>query len=302
MKKFTVILILASMVGALAFSAGCAKEGKSVVIASKPMTEQYILVEILTFLIEDNTDIAVEQKMGIGGGTANIHPAMLSGEIDMYPEYTGTGWLFVLKKDLINDPQALYEATKEAYDQEYDITWSGLYGFNDTFGIAMKKDLAAELGIETYSDLAAVSPGLTLGAEYDFYEREDGYPGLESVYGFDFGKKTELDIGLKYQSITSDEVDVINVFSTDGRLEEAGLVVLKDDKNFFPSYYCATLVRNDTLARYPELAGVLAMMDGMISDGEMTYMNYLVEIENQDPKIVARDFLIEKGLYEEESD
>jgi len=263
------------------------------------MTEQYILVEMLTYLIEDNTDIMVEQKMGIGGGTSNIHPAMIDGEIDIYPEYTGTGWLFVLKQELINDPDALYMATKDAYAAEYEIMWSELYGFNDTYGIAMKKELAEQLGVETYSDLAAVSADLNLGAEYDFYEREDGYPGLESTYGFEFGEKTELDIGLKYQSITSDEVDVINVFSTDGRLKEANLVVLKDDKNFFPSYYCATLIRQDTLKEYPELEKVLAMMDNQISDDDMTYLNYLVEIENQDPKAVAKNFLIEKGLYEQ---
>jgi osmoprotectant transport system substrate-binding protein len=298
MKKTAIIFTIASMIGILVFSAGCTKEEKKIIIASKPMTEQYIIVEMLTYLIEVNTDITVEQKMGIGGGTSNIHPAMLSGEIDIYPEYTGTGWLFVLKKDLIADPQELYQATKEAYFEEFAITWSGLYGFNDTFGLAMKKELAIELDVETYSDLATLSPNLTFGAEYDFYEREDGYPGLVSTYGFDFGKKTELDIGLKYQAISSDEVDVINVFSTDGRLEEAGLVVLTDDKNFFPSYYCATLIRNDTLDKYPELKDVLSLMDDLISDEEMTYMNYLVEIENKDPKLVAKNFLIEKGLYE----
>jgi len=298
MKRIISKVLIVVLVLTLAIMSGCSAKEKKVVIASKPMTEQYILVEMLTYLIEANTDITVEQKMGIGGGTSNIHPAMISGEVDIYPEYTGTGWLFVLKQDLINDPDALYKATKEAYDSEYDITWSNLYGFNDTYGLAMKKEKAEALGIKTYSDLAALSADLNLGAEYDFYEREDGYPGLAETYGFDFGEKTELDIGLKYQSISSDEVDVINVFSTDGRLKEANLVVLEDDKNFFPSYYCATLIRNDTLKKYPELADVLAMMDDAISDEEMTYLNYLVEIENEDPKQVALDFLIEKGLYE----
>ncbi|MEX1307802.1 MAG: glycine betaine ABC transporter substrate-binding protein [Eubacteriales bacterium] len=298
MKRIISKILIVVLVLTLAIMSGCGAKEKKVVIASKPMTEQYILVEMLTYLIEANTDITVEQKMGIGGGTSNIHPAMISGEVDIYPEYTGTGWLFVLKQDLINDPDALYQATKEAYDTEYDITWSNLYGFNDTYGLAMKKDKAEALGIKTYSDLAAASADLNLGAEYDFYERGDGYPGLVETYGFDFGEKTELDIGLKYQSISSDEVDVINVFSTDGRLKEANLVVLQDDKNFFPSYYCATLIRNETLKEYPELADVLAMLDGAISDEEMTYLNYLVEIENKDPKQVALDFLIEKGLYE----
>lgn len=293
MKK-TIVAVCLVMISVL--MVGCGQDEKKVVIASKPMTEQYIIVEMLTYLIETNTDITVEQKLGIGGGTANIHPAMMNGEIDIYPEYTGTGWLAVLEEDLINDPNELYEAVKEKYEVEYGILWSGLYGFNDTYGIAVKEDLANELGLNTYSDLAAVSNKLNLGAEYDFYEREDGYPGLEASYGFNFSKKTELDIGLKYEAMGQDQVDVINIFSTDGRLKEYGLKVLEDDKNYFPSYYCATLIRFEILKEYPEIEGILAMLDGQISNDEMTEMNYLVEIENKDPKKVALDFLEEKGL------
>lgn len=289
MLVFVVLLILG----------GCAEqEEKKIVIASKPMSEQYILVEMLTYLIEENTDIVVEQKMGIGGGTSNIHPGMISGDIDIYPEYTGTGWLFVLKKDLITDPDELYNAVKTEYESEYGIVWLGLYGFNNTFGLAMKSDLANQYNVTTYSDLASISNELSLGAEYDFYERDDGYPGLESAYGFDFNEKTELDIGLKYQAIGADEVDVINVFSTDGRLKEFDLKVLEDDQNFFPSYYAATLIRKETLEMYPELEEVLMMLDNQISNQEMTDMNYLVEIENKDPKVVALDFLKSKGLAE----
>ncbi len=296
MKKIIIATILAFIFVFAFVLFGCSPKEKKVVVASKPFAESYILAEMLTYLIENNTDIVVELKLGIGGGHANIHPAMLKGEIDIYPEYTGTGWNEVLKKELIADPTELYEAVKAAYLKEYDIVWSGLYGFNDTYGIALKKELAERLNVTTYSDLAAVSAGLNLGAEYDFYEREDGYQGLEALYGFEFSEKTELDIGLKYEAIISDQVDVINVFSTDGRLKQAGLVVLKDDKNFFPSYYAATLVRAETLREYPELEDVFAMLDGKISDEEMTYMNYLVEVENKDAKQVAIDFLTEKGL------
>jgi len=293
LKKTSLLVLICIILLAIA---GCAQEQETVVIASKPMTEQYILGEMLTQLIEADTDLEVEQKMGIGGGTSNIHPGMVNGEIDIYPEYTGTGWLFVLKEDLINDPQALYEAVKARYQEDFDIIWSELYGFNDTFGIAVKQELADELDLATYSDLAQASPELRFGAEYDFYEREDGYPGLVDVYGFSFPDRVELDIGLKYEAIGSDQVDAINIFSTDGRLKEYGLKVLEDDKNFFPSYYAATLIRQETLEAHPELEDVLAKMDGLISNEEMTQMNYLVEIENQDPKQVAADFLASKGL------
>jgi len=277
---------------------GCEKEEQSVVIASKPMTEQYIIVEMLTMLIEDRTDIVVEQKMGIGGGTQNIHPAMLDGEIDIYPEYTGTGWMQVLKQDFINDPMTLYAEVKDEYKEEFKVLWSELYGFNDTYGLALKIDLANDLGIKTYSDLAKLGKDLRFGAEYDFFEREDGYKGLQSTYGMDFDNTVELDIGLKYQAIGEDEVDVINIFSTDGRLKEFNLLVLEDDLNYFPSYFCATLIRQETLDKYPELESVIALLDDQISNDEMTNMNYLVEIKKQDPKKVAADFLKEKGLLD----
>jgi glycine betaine/choline ABC-type transport system substrate-binding protein len=251
---------------------------------------------MLTQLVEANTDIKVEQKLGIGGGTSNIQPAMEKGEIDIYPEYTGTGWLFVLKKDLINDPNKLYEEVKKEYESKYKIKWLGLYGFNDTYAIAMKRDAAEKLNINTYSDLASKGSSLKFGGEYDFYEREDGYRGLEKTYGFTFKGKTELDIGLKYDAIKSNNVDVINAFSTDAMLKEYDLKVLYDDKNFFPSYYATTLVREETLKKYPELENVLNKLEGKISNDEMIQMNYEVEKEKKDPKDVANEFLKSKGL------
>ena len=291
-KKSIIICMLASIF----MLVGCTSDNKKIVIAGKPMTEQYIIVEMLSQLIEEKTDITVEQKPGIGGGTSNIHPAMEKGEIDIYPEYTGTGLLFVLKEELINDPNELYEAVKKGYEDNYNIKWTGLYGFNNTFGLAVKKEVAEKYNIKTYSDLAKYNEELAFGAEYDFYEREDGYLGLETTYGFDFKEKKELDIGLKYEAIASDEVDVINVFSTDGRLKAEGLIVLEDDKNFFPSYFAATLVRNETLNKYPELEEVLELLTDNISNDEIIEMNYLVEIEKQDPKDVANEFLKKKGL------
>lgn len=292
-KKLMITLALLILVTSIA---GCSNQKKELTIASKPMTEQYILAEIVTQIIERDTDIEVIQKLGIGGGTSNIHPGMISGEIDLYPEYKGTGWLFVLKEELIRDPQELYNAVKQGYDEEYGIYWSGLYGFNDTYGLAVKRDLAEKYGLETYADLAKVSQDLRFGAEYDFYEREDGYPGLKDTYGFDFKDMVELDIGLKYVAISTDNVDVINVFSTDAMLKKENLVVLKDNENFFPSYFAATLVRNEILIKYPELQEVIEKLTNQISDDEMIEMNYLVEVENKDPKVVAAEFIAKKGL------
>ncbi len=295
-KRSMGLLILTLLVGISLMLSSCQDEA-DIVLASKPMTEQYIIAEMLIMLIEDRTDLTVDHRQGIGGGTANIHPGMVSGEIDMYPEYTGTGWMIVLKEDFIGDPDLLYQSVKAGYEETYDIAWLDLYGFNNTFGLAVPEALANELGLETYSDLLDHDQDLVFGSNSDFFGREDGYPGLQTTYGLDFGETLEFgDIGLKYLAIGNDEVDVINVFSTDGRLEEFNLVVLEDDLNFFPSYYATTLVRNEILETYPELEAVLNLLAGQISNEDMIRMNYLVEIEKADPKQVALDFLEAKGL------
>lgn len=296
MKKTLGILITITILTSLIACRAQSTDANTIVLASKPMTEQFIMAEMLIALIEQETDLKVEHKEGIGGGTSNIHPAMKAGEIDLYPEYTGTAWMFVLEQKLVHDPAELYEAVKAGYEDSFEFTWSGMYGFNDTYGLAMKRELAEELGIVNYSDLAKISFELKFGAEHDFFEREDGMPGIVGTYGFDFKKELGMDIGLKYQAIGTGEVDVINIFSTDGRLKEFDLVVLEDNKNFFPSYHCATVIRQETLENYPELEGVLELMTGLINSDEMTEMNYLVEIQKKDAKEVALSFLIKKGL------
>lgn len=292
-------ILLVLLVAATVIS-GCGNDGaaeeKRVVLASKPMPEQYILAEILTLLIEAETDIQVEQVLGIGGGTSNIHPGMLNGEIDLYPEYTGTGWLFVLKEELIRDPDALYQAVKERYAEEYGIHWSGLYGFNNTYSIALTEEAAARTGVTTLTELGPISRDLTFATNADFFEREDGYPGLQEFYDLDFGRLSEIDIGLRYEVLDSGNVDAIAVFSTDGRLQDAEVVLMEDDKNFFPFYDAATLVRQETLDRYPELEEVLEKLTGQISNEAMIEMNYAVEVENRDPREVAEEFMREKGL------
>lgn len=292
-RTIAIILLTALM---MTFVACTPQSQKTVVVASKPHAEQYILAEMISLLIETHTDITVEKKIGIGGGTANIHPAMMNGEIDIYPEYTGTGLLFVLKDDLIVDPGELYDSVKSRYMEEYNLQWMGLYGFNNTYALTVKGPTAEKYNLETYEDLALASKDLVFGAEYDFFEREDGYEALKNTYGFEFKDTTEMDIGLKYEALESDQVDVINAFSTDGLIKQYGLKVLKDSKNFFPSYQAATIIRKETLDKYPELEGVLEKLTGQISDEEMIDMNYQVEKENKDPKDVAEKFLKDKGL------
>lgn len=289
------LVFMLSIILCIAIS-GCSNKNDTIKIATKPMTEQFILGEMLKLLIEENTDLKVEITKGIGGGTSNIHPAILKGDFDLYPEYTGTGWSFVLKEEGIPDDETLYNDLQSKYNSKYDLSWIGLYGFNNTYGLVIRKDLSEQYNIKTYSDLAKYSKDFTFGAEYDFYEREDGFDALCKEYGMKFKKSVDLDIGLKYDAINSKQIDIMNVFTTDGQLSNSNVVLLDDDKGFYQTYYCGTIVRNDTLKKYPELKDVLMKMNNILTEGEMAELNYKVETEKEDEVKVAKDFLKDKGL------
>lgn len=301
-KNTTVILILSLV---LLFAAGyflysnfqaSNKENNIIKIATKPMTEQFILGEMLNILIEEKTDLEVELTKGIGGGTANIMPAMESGEFDLYPEYTGTGWLYVLKKTDIPSDEILLQEMKALYGENYNMSWVGMYGFNNTYGLCVQNTIATEKNINTYSDLAKISPELVFGAEYDFFEREDGYKALVDAYGFGFKDTVDLDIGLKYEALRGKQIDAMNIFTTDGQLAISDVKVLEDDLGLYENYYCGTVVRNEVLENHPELEEVLLLMEGLISDSEMQDMNYKVESGQGDEATVAREYLVSKGL------
>ena len=273
------------------------KKDKTINIATKPMTEGYILGQMLTELIEQDTDLKVNMTTGVGGGTSNIHPAMLKGEFDLYPEYTGTSWEAVLKKEGSYDESKFDELQKE-YKEKYNLEYVNLYGFNNTYGLAVNKDIAEKYNLKTYSDLAKVSNNLIFGAEYDFFEREDGYKELQKVYNVDFKKKIDMDIGLKYQAMKDKKIDVMVIFTTDGQLAISDVVVLEDDKKMYPSYRAGTVVRSEILSKYPELKAVLEKLNNILDDKTMADLNYQVESEGKKPEDVAREYLQEKGLLE----
>ena len=273
------------------------KKDKTINIATKPMTEGYILGQMLTELIEQDTDLKVNITNGVGGGTSNIHPAIVKGEFDLYPEYTGTSWEAVLKKEASYDESKFDELQKE-YKEKYNLEYVNLYGFNNTYGLAVNKDIAEKYNLKTYSDLAAVSNNLIFGAEYDFFEREDGYKELQKVYNMDFKKKIDMDIGLKYQAMKDKKIDVMVIFTTDGQLAISDVVVLEDDKKMYPSYRAGTVVRSEILSEYPELKPVLEKLNNILDDKTMADLNYQVESEGKKPEDVAREYLQEKGLLE----
>ena len=295
MKKNMKNGLLALFIGLVLLS-GCESKKDTIHIATKPMSEQFILGEMLALLIEENSDLHVKITKGVGGGTSNIHPAMVKGDFDLYPEYTGTGWLVILKKDTLLPPDQLFSELQKEYSREYGLKWVAPYGFNNAYSLAVSNDMAKKYNLKTFSDLALYPDLFTFGAEYDFYEINDGYADLCAYYNLKFKKNLDMDIGLKYEAMKSGKIDVINIFTTDGQLSHANLTVLKDDKHFFPSYYCATIVREETLKEHPELERILEKMNGILTDQEMADMNYKVDVEHRTEREVAVEFLKKKGL------
>ncbi len=291
------MLIFAMVLG------GCSEksDNKTIRIATKPMVEQYILGEMLGILIED-AGYDVEITKGIGGGTSNIQPAMEKGEFDLYPEYTSSGWVLVLghKADGIDD-EIMLEQIREEYSELYDMSWIGMYGFNNTYTVAVRGDIAEAYELENTSDLSAIAPELNFGSNPDYIEREDGFPVLCETYDLEFKSIADVDIGLKYKALTNGDIDVTTAFTTDAQLAnpDVSIVTLEDDKHLQVNYFCSTVVRNEVLEMYPDLESVLMKMDGICNEMEMAQMNYLVEVEGQDENKVAREFLIEKGVLEE---
>ena len=295
MKKNMKNGLLALFIGLVLLS-GCESKKDTIHIATKPMSEQFILGEMLALLIEENSDLHVKITKGVGGGTSNIHPAMVKGDFDLYPEYTGTGWLVILKKDTLLPPDQLFSELQKEYSREYGLKWVAPYGFNNAYSLAVSNEMAKKYNLKTFSDLALYPDLFTFGAEYDFYEINDGYADLCAYYNLKFKKNLDMDIGLKYEAMKSGKIDVINIFTTDGQLSHANLTVLKDDKHFFPSYYCATIVREETLKEQQELERILEKMKGIMTDQEMADMNYKVDVEHRTEREVAVEFLKKKGL------
>lgn len=196
-------------------------------IASKPMTEQYVITEMLRELIEDRTDLSVELTQGVGGGTSNIMPAMESGEFDLYPEYTSTGWNLVLGEEGVYS-EDLFGELAAAYEDDLGMTWRGMHGFSDQYGLVVCREVAEKYDLRTYSDLARVAGELTLGAEYDFYERPDGYDALCAAYGMSFGDTMDMDIGVKYQALAASP-DILLMDEPFGAVDEITRGQLQDE-------------------------------------------------------------------------
>ena len=268
---------------------------KPIVIGSKPFTEGVLLSELAAQLIEGNTQLKVERKFNLGG-TIVAFNALKNGDLDLYPEYTGTGLMAILKQPAVSDADKAYGIVQKEFNNQFKIKWLKPLGFNNTYAMAVPEELASQNNLKSTSDLAKIVDKLIFGAEQDFFGRADGYDGFTQAYGFKFKNVKQMEIGLKYKAIANKEVNVINAFSTDGLLITHKLRVLADDKKFFPPYYGAFLVRMSTLEKQPQLEAVLDKLAGKITDSEMQKLNYEVDQEKKDPAAVVKAFLKAKGL------
>ncbi len=283
------ILLLA---GCAAFGwAGCGGREDVVVVGAKNFTEQTVLGELMAQAIEARTDLEVERRFDLGG-TFVCFSALKRGDIDLYPEYTGTGLTAILKSPVLADADSVYDRVSSAFLEEFDQVWLQPFGMNNTYTLTMREADAESLGVASISDLKAHEESLRCGFTGEFMARPDGWAGLKRRYGLDLSRPPrELDAGLMYAALAEGEVDLICGFATDGRIPAFGLRVLEDDRGYFPPYYAAPLVRAPILEKHPELRSALQVLAGALDDSTMAALNFAVDQGGQPARKVAEDFL-----------
>jgi osmoprotectant transport system substrate-binding protein len=287
-------LLLAACV--LTISACSSSHSDRVVVGSKNFTESLILGEIMAQQIESHTHLKVERRFYLAG-TYICHQGMLSGRIDVYPEYTGTALTGILKEKPEGEPRQVYERVKSEYENRFGLTLGPAFGFNNTFAMEIRGEDARRVNLKTLSQAAAYAPQWRAGFGYEFMERPDGYRGLAAVYGLHFaGQPRVMDLGLLGRALRDHQIDIAAGNATDGLIPTLDLFVLEDDRHYFPPYEAVPVIRGETLKQHPEAAVALAQLGGKISDHEMRQLNYAVDGQRRDVKDVAREFLQQKGL------
>lgn len=286
-----------SMLVLLLTAASCGPPRESrIVIGSKNFTEQAILGEIFAQRLEAKTNLHVERRFYLAGSFI-CHQAMLSGRIDIYPEYTGTALTAILKQNPEGTRQAVYDRVKSEYARRFAFALGPPLGFDDTFAIVIRGEDARVLRLETLSQAAAYTPRWRPGFGYEFMERPDGYKGLVAAYGLKFAAAPRImDLGLLTRALKEKQVDLIAGNTTDGLIPALDLAALKDDRSYFPPYEAVAIMRQQTIARHPEVAKALDDLAGKISDQEMQQLNYAVDGNHRDIKEVVREFLHAKGM------
>ena len=292
-KTISTVLMIALTLSLTLSLSGCGgkvQETKATVrIGSKDFTENLIVSEIYALALED-AGYTVERKQNIAGSV--VHTAITSGEIDLYPEYTGTGLLAILQLPMHSDAQEVYETVKAAYDEQFQITWLDSTAVNDRNGLAVRTEVAQQYNIYTMSDLQREAEHIRVCSQGEFEYREDGIPGLTKVYGpFNFASINVYDNGIKYQILEQGEADCCPGYSTDAQLVNTELFTyLEDDKGFWPPYYLAPIIRNAVLEANPEIAEILNAISAKLDTETMVALNAKVDIDHMEYDELAREF------------
>jgi len=293
-KKSWILLLVTLCVVFFTVSFQEVRGQEKIVVGSKGFTEQLVLGNMVALIMESQ-GFKVDRKIGLGG-TVICHEAIVRGDINIYVEYTGTGLTAILKRPVVKDPEEVYQIVKKDYEEKFKLTWLKPWGFNNTYCIVMRKDDVDRLRVKKVSDLKPLAKDLVFGSTIEFLARPDGIPGLTKHYDLKFKDQKGMDPGLVYKAISEKQVDVISGFATDGRIPAFNLAVLEDDLRFFPPYYAAPVVRDDLLAKAPQVGDILNRLAGKISDETMAALNYAVDGKKQPAEEVARDFLKSQNL------
>jgi len=289
LAMLTALTVMACNDGSTGSSAGAIKVG------SKDFTEEFILGEMYALVLE-NSGLKVERKLNLGG-TPVAQAGLQSGQIDLYPEYTGTALLTVLKLPVNSNQKQVYKTVADAYKQKFNLVWLAPAPMNNSQALAMTQSGAKKYGIKTTSDMVAKASQLTMVSTPEFQAREDGLPGLKKVYGnFNFKKLIPVDAGLRYQALIKGEADVAEAFRTDGEISAFNLVLLNDDKGLFPPYQVAPVVRQEVLKANAGIRDALNALSSKLTDATMRRLNYEVTDKKREPADVAKEFLTQEGL------
>lgn len=276
-----------------------ASSNSTIIVGSKNFLENRLLAEMFAQLIEAHTTLTVERRLGLAG-TQICFQALTTGGIDLYPEYTGTGLVTILGEPAMRDPSAVLNRVRSEFRKRWNLWWLSPLGFDNSYALALRRDRAHALNIRTITDLVRVAPKLKAGFGYEFIQRADGLPGLKQLYGLQFHDVVGMQQSLKYQATENGDVDVLDVYTTDGRLAVYDFVVLEDDRQFFPPYDATALVRGATLERHPELGQVLSLLTNALSPKRMRELNLRLQELGEAIPQVAYDALHTLHLVKED--
>jgi osmoprotectant transport system permease protein len=294
-SKLAIILGIITLIIAGLIAFNYQKAPETIIIGSKNFTEQVILGELLAQHIENHTKLKVDRRFNLGG-TFIVHEAVKAGKIAGYVEYTGTSFTTILKEKPISNPQIVYEKVKEYYDQKLKLTVMKPLGFENTFAMIIRGEDAKKWQIKSLSEAGKYSPQMKAGFGYEFLEREDGYPGLSKTYNLKFANIKQMELGLMYQALKEKQLDFIAANSTDGLIPVLNLVILEDDKKYFPPYQAIPIFNQEILRKYPELTDTINQLGGKVSTTAIQKMNYQVDNQSQPVGKVVSEWLKSQKL------